>query len=396
VKKIIISAIAISILLSGCWDLVESEKLGMITLIGIDSSSNDQIKLVLQELSEQKQASGGQQGGVAPKTPVRIHEAVAPTISEAVEIINASNYHRIYFSHVNAIILSEELVSTKGIGTFIDYFERTPDIRRNVWLLISMEGQFDKIFSTSINLQEGNDTGKIIRGIIANKSKNSFLSANNLGDFLNLFWETGSEPYTSGISLVEIKAGKSIQAAGSSETTNYDLSIGNTAVFKKDKLAGWMDNNESVGLLWVKGEIKGGRITIRVDEKELSLKIIRMDSDIKPVIADGKMQMNIRVNVESNIAESQVNLDFTNKQVSEKIENLLAEEVKKQILAALDKTKHLKSDIFGFGNYFFSKYPKAWQQIEASGYDYYKNIMVNIDVSSKVDQVRLVRKTYKY
>lgn len=395
-KKIIIPVIALSILLSGCWDLVESEKLGLVTLIGIDSSKNDQIKVVVHELPEQKQASGGQQGGAATKMPVTIHEAVAPTISEAVEKMNATNFHRTYLAHANALILSEELVSSKGIGTFIDYFERTPQIRRNTWLLISMEGQFDRIFSNSTNLEEGNDTGKIIKGIIANRIRNSFLSVNSLGDFLNLLWETGSEPYTSGISLIEIKTGKSIQAASSSETTNYDLSIGNTAVFKKDKLAGWMDNTESMGILWAKGGMKGGFIPIRVDGKELSLQIIRTDSDIKPVISNGKMQMNIRVHVLSNIGESQVNLDYTDEQIIKKIENLQAEEVKKQILAALDKSRHLKSDIFGFGNYIFGKFPKYWQQIEASGYDYYKNITVNIDVSSKIDQVRLIRKTYKY
>lgn len=394
-KKIVISVIALSILLSGCWDLTESEKLGLVTLIGVDSLNNNQVKVLVSEMSQQKQASGGQNGKGAGKAPVKLHEASASTVSEAVQKITASDFRRTYFAHANAIILSEELVSSRGITPFIDFFERNPEIRHSTWLLIAMKGQFDKIFSTGTNIEPGTDPGKIIKEIIENKPINSFITANTLGDFLNLFWETGSEPYTSGISLIEINTGKRNQGEGTSEneSNNYDLYIENTAVFKKEKLAGWMGNKESMGLLWAKGHIKGGTIPVNFDDKKISLSIVRMSSDIKPVIADGKMQINIRVKVITNIGESQANLDYGTKEVIEKIQNLQAEEIKKQILAAFDKSKRLDSDVFGFGNYFYGKYPKYWNQIEASGYDYYRNIEVNIDVNSTVNQMGLVRKT---
>ena len=75
-KKIIIPVIALSlsILFTGCWDIMESEKLGLVTVIGIDIANDDQIKLVVQEISEQKQATPGQQGGASVKAPVKLHE----------------------------------------------------------------------------------------------------------------------------------------------------------------------------------------------------------------------------------------------------------------------------------------------------------------------------------
>lgn len=215
-----------------------------------------------------------------------------------------------------------------------------------------------------------------------------------LREFLSLSWETGSEPYTSGIQLIEITTGKKNQGKDTStnESITYDLDIENTAVFKKDHLAGWMDNQESMGLLWVKGEIKGGIIPVTFDDKKISLKIVRMNSEIKPFIVDEKMQVHIRINLFTNIGESQANLDFEKDEVIQKIEKLQAEVVKKQIIAALDKSRRLNSDVFVFGNYFLGKYPKIWKQIEANRYDYYRNIEVNVDVNSTVNQIGLIKK----
>lgn len=117
-----------------------------------------------------------------------------------------------------------------------------------------------------------------------------------------------------------------------------------------------------------------------------------IDSDLKPVINDGKMQMNIKVKVVSNISESQVNADYENKELIERIQDLQAEDIKKHINSALEKSKQLDSDVFGFGNYFYGKYPKYWKQVQENGYDYYRNVAVNIDVNSIVNQIGIVRK----
>lgn len=374
-KKILIPVVALSILLSGCWDLIESEKLGLVTLVGIDSADNQQVKVLIQETSKPKKGSSDQKGGSSDKAPAKTREAVAPTVTDAVEKIIASDFRRTDFSHTYVIILSEELVYSAGIRPFIDFFERMPEIRRNTWLLIAMKDQFNKIFNPDFINEPDADPSKVILEIMHNKPANSYISANTLGDFLNLLWERGSEPYTSGISQVKT-----------------DISIENTAVFRKEKLAGWMDNRESKGLLWARGGINGGTLTVNFEGNDLSLRIVRAGSETKPKIADGKMEVDIRVNVVTNLVESRTNLDFSKINVIKKVQDLQAEEIKNQILAAYEKSKQLNSDVFGFGNYFFGKYPKVWKQIETSGFDYYRNVSVNVDVNSRVNNIGLVKK----
>jgi hypothetical protein len=83
-------------------------------------------------------------------------------ISEAVQMITASDFLRTYFAHTFAVILSEELVSSKGIApSFIDHLERNVEIRRNTWLLISKRDQFDKIFSDGDSVEPDIDPGRV-------------------------------------------------------------------------------------------------------------------------------------------------------------------------------------------------------------------------------------------
>lgn len=394
-KKIIVYAVILSILLTGCWDVIDPEKLGLVTLMGIDSSDG-QIKVVIHEMTQQKISSDSGMGTDGGGSQIKLHESTAPTISEAIDKISASNFRRTYFGHLSAVIVSEELASTVGLDTIIDYFERNPEIRHTMWILIAKKGQFNRIFNISTNIEPGVDTGKIITGLIRNRPT-LFSITNTLNDFLTLFWETGSEPYTSGIHLIEIPADKENQDGGTKtgEMNKYDLLIESTAVFKKDKLIGWLDNEESMGLQWAEGRAKEGELIVKFNNRDVALMVVRSSSSIKPSITDGKMMIDIHVNVMSDVTESQINVDYELEETVNRLQELQAEEIKKQILAAFNKSKSLKSDVFGFGNYFFGKYPDYWKTAGANWYDHYGDIVVNIDVDSKVNHIGLNRKTRK-
>lgn len=394
-KKIVAVAVTLSIILTSCWDLTDPEKLGLVTVIGVDISSNGQIKLVLHETPYQKQTSGQQSEGSGGGASIKLHKAEASTISEAMEKIASSDFRRIYLTHASAIILSEEFVSSNGLTPIIDYLERTPQIRRSIWVLISKKGQFNKIFNSGNKIEQGVDLGKIVKEMIGNKEMNSYLTAKSLTEFFTFFWETGSEPYTSGIGLVNLTLNNEEQdtESKSDKLNSCDLIVENTAVFKNKKMVGWMNNEESRGLLWVMGEIKGGNITVKLDEKDVVLKILKADSKIKPIIKDDKLKINIQVKVTSDVNESQKNIDFEQSRVIDKLQELQAVQVKRQILAAIDKSKNINSDVFGFGNLFFGKYPEYWKQIDGDWYGHYMDVDMKIDVKSTIDHMGLIRKT---
>ncbi|RYD05866.1 hypothetical protein N752_08200 [Desulforamulus aquiferis] len=171
-----------------------------------------------------------------------------------------------------------------------------------------------------------------------------------------------------------------------------DMRIADTAVFKNGKMVGWLNEQESRGLLWVKNRVDGGIITFEEDGQLISLEIINAGSQVKSEVQEGSIQINIKIRVESNIGESQAKLDFSKPEVIKLIEYLQGEEVKREVFMALDKARQYNSDIFGFGRIIHARNPGLWREIKGDWYSYYPDLAVNVEVDSKISRIGLINK----
>lgn len=368
--------ILMSFTMCGCWDSIETENLGIVTIMGIDTDSNNGIRVITQEIAGNR---GSVSGG--DKTPFHVYSESGATISEAIQKISVSQHQRVYFGHIKMIVLSEELVSNKGIMPVMDFFERSPKIRPTARILISERRQLDKVLTTDMEFNK--DTGTIIEDSIKNKENLSHYIVNSLEEFIELLDTMGREPYTSGISI-EPKRLKS--EAGTSKTTGKNVfNTDNTAIFKRDKMVGWFNGNESRGIAWVKGELRQNYMNIPFEDGNLAIKILKTKTHIQPVLDNGNINININIKIESNLAESQINTDFMHK--SEEIQSIQEERIKEEVVAAFEKSKSLKSDVFGFGNYINMSYPKLWSKIQNNWYSYYTHLKLNISVDSIIRNI---------
>ncbi len=376
-KAIFLLTIIMPFILLGCWDSIETEKLGVVTSIGIELSDNNNIKVIIQQVSHKNQIAGNQSSDGISQKPFYVNSEVAPTISEAIQKISSNQHQKIYFGHTKVIILDEELVNSKGIQFVIDFYKRIPEMTPKTWLLISKSGQLDKILNanTGLNL----DTGSMIEETIKNEKDNSYLTVNNLKDFIEMLNTSGSEAYTSGISI--------LPKDSTSKTSDEKFTIRDTAVFKNDKLIGWLKNEESRGLSLARGNVKGGFISVPFEDNVISLKIIKANSKIYPVINNEQMQINLILNVVSNVAESNVESDFLSKDTIKKIEQHENEKIKEEIHSAIVKSKNLNSDVFQLGSYFNMSYPDLWKKYKNNWNSYYPNVKVNIHVNTTIKNI---------
>jgi spore germination protein KC len=247
---------------------------------------------------------------------------------------------------------------------------------------VAKKGQLTDLFSADALTKVSSNPGKSIMEIVKHKPYCSIISANTLGDFLNMTWEKGGDAYTAGVNLIKKSTEKS---------DAFDISIRDTAVFKKEKFSGWLNDEETMGLLWVKGNIKGGSISVNIQGENVSFKITKARSKVMPEIVDKKMKVLIEIKIESKLAESQARLDFTDPNALKKIQAALKEKVKAQIVFAFKKTQTLDSDVFGFGNYYYGKYPKFWKQIESNRIDYYRDLTIELNIKTKQWNLGLVK-----
>ena len=152
-------------------------------------------------------------------------------------------------------------------------------------------------------------------------------------------------------------------------------------------MVGWLKDEEFRGFSWISENVKGGIMTIPFEEGTLSLRIVRMKSEVQPVIKDEKLQININIKILSSVAEIQGDYNLMDEAIIEKVIERQEEEIKKEITAAIDKTRSLNSDILGWGSYFNSKYPKFWKTIKDKWYEYYPNVEVHINVNAIIKDI---------
>lgn len=82
-----------------------------------------------------------------------------------------------------------------------------------------------------------------------------------LNDFLVRLTSKSSHPFATAIEVFSEE--KQEEQGGDKEGKMVlRLRAGGTAVFKKDKLVGWLDNAETRGLLWVLGKVQSGILVV--------------------------------------------------------------------------------------------------------------------------------------
>lgn len=164
--------------------------------------------------------------------------------------------------------------------------------------------------------------------------------------------------------------------------------ISGTAIFKKDKLVGFLDGEETKTLMFIKDKIKGGLLTKKVYKDNIptniALEILSNDTKIKPYYADGKITMEITTDTEVAIAENGGKENYIDETGRADLKKIFETTLENNIKSLVEKVQEqYGSDIFGFGKIVKVHMPGLWKQIEAQWEKEYKN--VGIEVHSTID-----------
>jgi spore germination protein KC len=389
---------------SACWDKVEVEQLAIVLAIALDKGKDGNVKVIVQTINPNGLAggSGTNSGGGGPAAYRNIG-AEGRTIFDAVRAMGSTVPRQLYFSHNQVIIISEEL-AREGIIDLMDFFDRNPQIRRSNWVLISKQETDQRQLLDAANPLEVSPAGRIER-IIEQRSREPVYAPIKLGDLLEKLSNKGSSVYTAGVSLSFNRAiapnNPANQQGSSGQVNPLEINLSGTAVFKQGRMAGWLDEGETKGLLWVKEGLTGGVHTVNLGGKgkQVSLEITNTSTNMAATVDDaGEIMINVDIKAEANVAESRAYLDYKKPESLLILQQLLAARIKQEIEMALAKTQQeYHSDVFGFGAAVYRKYPQYWKQIEDQWEDtIYPDVPVVINVKTEIPRTGLVSEPIKH
>ncbi len=382
-RKVLVAMLVMSLALCGCWNGREIETLGFVVAVGIDSDAQDNIMLTVHIAKPFTLQGGGEP--VSREKPFWVVTSTGRTTFEAVRNFLRVSPRRLFWAH-NTFILMGEQFARGGVMRALDYFDRDGETRRRANIIVVEAATAYELLQVEFELEPMPAEGG--RGIMQSASVGlSTIVPVTLNDFLQMLASEGREPVATRAEIVHKQAEIDITGELLRDQIKASAALSGTAVFKEDKLMGWLDETETRGLNWIKNKVKSGILVIQqpgAESRFVGLEIIRAKSRIEVEMVEGVPKMVVSVECVANLGDVQAELDPLDLQVWTELERRMALAIGYEITAAVSKAKQLGSDVFGAGSSLRLTRPREWETLESRWDELFLQIEHEIKVSATV------------
>lgn len=404
--KVIILCCALILLATGCWGARETDELGYILAMGIDKGKESDLHITFQ-VASLKGGSAGEGGG---EKGSELFTVEAASIFGALQLANAFVSRDLTLMHNRAVIVSAD-VARDGLSEYINAFVRSREIRRNTFLFIT-PGQAADVMKNNKPILESNPSRQL-ELLTGAKKFAGFLVATDIHEMNTALKSPGQEAVAA---LIGINKGKEAEEKnqGFEEKIRQEVSYlpgeiprqgGNkidvigTAVFRGDKLAGYLDGTETRYYQMVRGSFDRAIVTFPDPEEPekyaLELRIKKGRSPgINVSFIDEVPQVEVSIILEAEIVSLDSGIDYETGEKELALERYLEKYITAEISKVIKKTQEeYKSDIFGFGDY-TRKYFLTWQDWQDYGWlERYPEAQISINTSLAIRRTGLMSNT---
>ncbi len=364
-------------LFTGCYNYREINSLSITTAIGIDKK-DDNYLLTIQVVNTQKVGSDTNSTGEQSKFIT--YETKGETIQEALRKIVLESPRRLYINHLQLIVIGEDLAK-EGISQIFDFFMRNPEARKQSQIIVAKESKAEDVLKILTPLET--ISSKNIVDSISSDSKYLGVSENNTFEYqVKTYLNDRQDIVMSTVKVVgSVDKGENTESL-KDVSSDAKVVLQGLAVFKKDKLVGYLTEDESMSANLVNKKVKDTLVNIECGKnKYITIELMKPKVDISPI--QDKLQMKIKVNGNGNIKEIDCDYDLNDIKVIQEIEKKTEEKIKQNINSVLNKTiNEYKTDIFGFADTIYKSNPKYYKTIKD---EWYSKNLENLQIDTKVD-----------
>lgn len=363
--------------LSGCYNYHELSELAITTAIGIDKGENG-YKVVVQVINIQKKVSDSSTSGNVPD--VIIYKNEDESLIEALRYIVLQSPKKLYSSHLDILLISEE-VAREGLNDIFEVFFRNPIIRKQFNVIITKGTTSEEILET---LMPG-ETVSSKNIVQSQKIDTRYLGTSQMITFENLmgmYLNPNMEITIPAVILKNKKEDNNDIENIEKSNDNTEIVLNSTGVFKDNKLIGYIDDEQSIYLNYIKENVLGTLVTCGCDKGKyftVEVKDIKSGANF-----DNKnKKMIISVGGDGNIVEMNCVIDIEEEGEISKIEKIVNRTIEKSISDFVKESiKLYNSDIFDFLDIIYKSDYKYYKKIKN---DWYKSGLKNLEFEVKSD-----------
>ncbi|WP_336635905.1 Ger(x)C family spore germination protein [Lysinibacillus fusiformis] len=362
---LVILMLTTSLLMSGCWDVTEPQRMYYVQGVGVDYKDNEYIAYI-QLMNFANVAKTEQSNPQA--APTEVGKATGKTIEEAIYKLYRSMDQEVFWGHMTFLLFSEKAMESEHAIPIIDTFLRFRETRYHIWVYCTQD-PIEEVLLVSPILEKSPTATKLSNPKNTSKQE-SFVEPVNLRQLVIGLNEPNHEMKVPFISI-----NQDWETAKESRTETVFAGVG---ILSKNTFKGFIKGNTARGIEWMNDATKQGEITVKLDNSEerdyLTVDIKKLDVNVKPIVQNNqvKFEVYLKFNTILNGFKGKV----TPSQVRKKVES----EVKKEIMATFEAGLNIDADVYRLSEYLYRDNVKVWKKIQKDG-----KIPLTKDSISKID-----------
>lgn len=378
-NKCLFAILILSLFLTGCWDRRELNELAIMLAMGVEKVEEEYQVFAQVVVPSEMSMKGG-----TGSTKVTLYSARGETVYEAFRKMTKDSPRKIYPGHLQMLVMGEE-IAKEGIGEPIDLLSRDWEVRPDFYVVVTKDTSPSEILNVTTNL-ESIPANKMFNSLHMSEKAWSGTKSITIDELITDLISDGKQAVITGIQLIgNPKIGsskKNVELVSPAATIHYD----HLAVFKGDKLAGWLTEEETIGYSYITDSVK---TTVRriscPEEGKATIAVGKSNSDVKGYIRKGNPEVDINIKVEGNIGSVECKMNLNDLGTIAELEKIY----EKEKIAIINKTidtlqKKFKTDIFGFGEAIHRSNPKEWNKMKDHWDEEFSNLTVNVNVDLKI------------
>lgn len=373
----ILAALVIAniMLMTGCWNYREIDKLAIVAGVAVDRGTAGRYRLTV-EIAE---TTGGRESKISSKIIAMEGKTMFDAARNGISLVG----QKLYWSHSKVILLSREIAG-EGLTHILDWYTRDSETREDVYIMVSAGATAEEIFTGTpavghINSIELSDMVK---------SQES-LSKAPIIDILQYNIETKTKGLSAVVPAVRLKK--------ADDKTVPE--IFGTAIIKNDKLEGFLNGEESMYLLFARNEVKGGvlvEMPADGDATPVSLEIFKSKTKTKPVVNGKDIEINLSVDTTVAIDEIESSRNYIDEDGRKKLEQTAETALKQKIEALIKKVQtEFDADIFKFGLELRNNNKNAWDNVSQNWEEIFKDLKVNVKTKVHIKNSASLAKSFE-
>lgn len=371
--------------LTGCWSRKELNDLALVMALGVDLHPEGyEVSVQIMNPSE----TGTQKGASSGSLPVVTYKSVGRTIPDALQRMLSMTPRMPYLAHIRILVFGEAL-AREGVSDALDFISRDHQLRNDFYLLVAKNMKASDILEI-ITPFEHIPANSLYSSILVSHKNWAATGKVTLQQFITELERGGSNPIMSGVQLLgDVKDGGTPGNVRGIRPKTLIQHAG-IAVFKKDKLVGWLDEALSKSVNYVLADVNttAGSVTIP-GGGTVGFTVSRADTSVDIRLDDqGRPEFLIKLKIEADLTTVEGSLDLNKPSSIQAIEEALVNKYNIKMSSDIRTIQQqYNTDIFGFGEALHRQYPHLWNEYRRHWEDSFKT--VKIDVHSKVTVRRI-------